>query len=82
MGTTLSIIAIAGLSLLLIISTQRWRAEQAAKKQALAHAHTGVEEQRDRSERLRAGARAAHAERIRTEASDTDAQRVGAEADQ
>jgi Tfp pilus assembly protein PilE len=81
MGTTLSIIAVAGLSVLLVVSTQRWRAEQAEKKRAAARASAGSGEQRERSERFRADYKAAQAER-RTNASDADVQAVGAESDQ
>jgi hypothetical protein len=71
MGTAFGIIAIAGLMILLVISTQRWRAERTANAEAVARSHTGeAEAQAARSARARADVRAAHAERARTVASD------------
>jgi C4-dicarboxylate-specific signal transduction histidine kinase len=83
MGTTLSIIAVVVLLVLLVVSVKRRRDMQAAEKEAVARAHTGAAEaQHERSERRRAGVRAAHAERSGETASDADTQRVGSEADQ
>jgi hypothetical protein len=80
MGTVLSIIAVAVLLVLLAMSTQRWRAERAAQREAIAIAHTGeAEAQHAESIRRRAEVRAAHAERVAT--SGGDAQRTGSEPD-
>lgn len=66
MGTAIGIIAIAGLAILFVMSTQRWRSERKAKAEAVALAHTGeAEAQAARSARVRADVRAAHAERAR-----------------
>ena len=82
MGTALGIIAIVGLSILLVLSTLRWRADRAAKAEAVALAHTGeAEAQSARSARARADVRAAHAERARTAAAEADVQKVGAQAE-
>lgn len=80
MGTMLSIIAVAVLLVLLAVSTQRWRTERAAQKEAVALAHTGdAEAQHADSMRRRADVRAAHADRLA--ASGGDDQRAGPEAD-
>jgi len=80
MGTTLSIIAVAVLLVLLAVSTQRWRAERAAQKEAVALAHSGeAEAQHAESLRRRADVRAAHADRVA--ASGGDGQGAGSEAD-
>ena len=79
MGTVLSIIAIAILLVLLVLSTQRWRAERAAQRKAVALAHTGeAEAQHAESMRRRADVRAAHADRV---ASEAEAQGTGSETD-
>ena len=65
MGTTLSIIAIVGLLVLLVVSVKRQRDLRVAQKEAVARAHTGeAAAQHADSLRRRADVRAAHAERV------------------
>jgi heme exporter protein D len=73
MSVVLSIVAVAVLLLLIIVSAKRLLDERAAQKQADARAYTGAAEaQHERSLSRRAGVRASSPERARTTASDTD----------
>jgi hypothetical protein len=82
MGTTLSIIAVGFLLVLLVVSVKRQLEHRAAEKEAVARAHSGeADAQHAESMRRRADVRAAHAERARAEASDTDPQALGSAAD-
>jgi hypothetical protein len=73
MSVVLSIIAIAVLLLLIVVSVKRQRDDRVAKERAEARAYTGeAKAQHEQSLRRRAGVRAAHAERARTGAADGD----------
>jgi hypothetical protein len=73
MITILSLVGVAVLLVLLVVSAKMQLDARAARKQTEARAHSGeAEAQHERSVRRRDLARASHAERAHTTASDVD----------
>jgi hypothetical protein len=73
MSVVLSIVAVAVLLLLIVLSLKRQLDERGAQRQAEARAHTGAAEaQHERSLHRRAGVRASSPERTSKAASDID----------
>jgi len=69
MTTVLTIIGVAVLLVLIVISVYRQLETRSAKKRATARAYTGeAKAQHDESLRRRADVRAAHADRVASEA--------------
>jgi hypothetical protein len=82
MSVALTVIGVSVLTILILVSLNRERKTRAAEKDVQARRHTPeAEAQREESLRRRASVRAAHAERVRSAAAETDTRAVGSATD-